>query len=303
MSIFSKKKPTPPSSTGHSWVELRAFKGDELVFSDSYGFTPGGMSHPDSFHGDSGEDVLYRDYEISKDKFLNVIATAESIAKEDPKYDLKGMNCTKFARALVLAAGLKFMGNRVVPGAKFGPGKAFTPNRLFSAMSSRHKKGKKDTYKLESPRKDLSLQTAAPRRLPVMLYVTPDEESPHKYAHTDVSQIVKHRPYDMDPLWSEVVVKGDEEEGDLTYFALTSELKAFLTQGDSSTTNVVSTIPFDPAAVRAYVESEEWDMLEQQIGPTPQQFKNLTLEQVTYLAQLWEMSVATLQNIIARAPA
>lgn len=298
----SKKKREdlePPTSTGHSWVELRAYKGDQMVFSDSYGFYRSGVSHPDSFHGDSGEDVLYRDYEISKDKFLNVIATAEKIAKENPKYDLKGMNCTKFARTLVLAAGLKFMGSRVVPGAKFGPGKAFTPNRLFSAMSRRYKKGK--AYKLESPRKDLSSQQA-PEREPVTLYMMPDGESPVQFPLRDPSQIVRHRVDEMSPGYSQVILMG-EEGVEETWYARTADLKRFLSGGEEPVVDIASTLPFNISAVRAYVESEEWEMLDQQVGVSVQDFKNLTPEQVTYIAEQWGMSVNKLQEIIARAPA
>lgn len=228
-SIFGGKKPQAPKSTGHSWVELRAYDdADSLVFSDSYGFQPGGVMHPETgFHGSAGEDKLYRDYKISKDKFVKVIGTADAIVKEDPEYDLKGMNCTKFARTLVQAAGLSFMGNRVVPGAKIGPGKAFTPNRLFSAMKGRKKQGK--TYSLTHDRKDSTY--VEPPKAPkpkVTMYFQPFEDSMMKYDHENASEIKSHRPSPMDEGWSEVILMG--EEGEETWYALTDTLNAFLSQ-------------------------------------------------------------------------
>jgi hypothetical protein len=223
--LFGGKAPKAPDSTGHSWVELRAFSDDDaLVYSDSYGFHKGGVEHPDSnFHGQSGEDVLYRDYDISKEQFINVIGTAEAIAKEKPKYKVKGMNCTKFARTLVHAAGLSFMGQRVVPGAKTGPGKAFTPNRLYSAMKSKKHK----TYALDADRKD-STYTAPPTPK-VTLYMQPFDDTPTRFPLSNKSDIKSYQLDKEDPGWTKVILSNDTDF-DETWYAKTDEFQQFLSQ-------------------------------------------------------------------------
>jgi len=224
--VFGGHKPKAPKSTGHSWVELRAFDSEgNTVFVDSYGFQPSGIAHPETgFHGTSGEDNLYRDYPVSRDKFINVIATAEAIVKENPKYDLKGMNCTKFAKVLVNAAGLKFMGARVSPGARIGPGKAFTPNRLYSAMSSKKKSGK--TYKRTVDRGDTPARKIVPKNI-LTVYMSPYEGMENnEMPLEDPTKIKNHRPSQTDQGWSEFLVEQDGVE--VPMYAHTDDLTKFL---------------------------------------------------------------------------
>lgn len=139
-----------PSGTGHSWVELRAYNEGKLTFGDSYGFTPSGFSHPDFHAGLFGEDVIYKDYPISRENMLNVVKKAKKIQEADPEYSLSGYNCTRFARDMVRAAGLKFVGRRVIPGMPVGifGSNSFTPSRLFKALEKEKDQGSNGSYEL-----------------------------------------------------------------------------------------------------------------------------------------------------------
>lgn len=148
-------KDLAPHDTGHAWIEMTRFQAGDITDYRSYGFYPGGrVVSPDSFATilpDSSPDNLYQDFILSDTQYNDAVTKAENMkeqaSKGGIKYNLYGMNCTAFAREIVRAAGQKFPGMRFSPGAKIGPGSAFTPNRLYNALKRRQKRGKAFDYR------------------------------------------------------------------------------------------------------------------------------------------------------------
>ncbi|MCC6453438.1 MAG: DUF4157 domain-containing protein [Caldilineaceae bacterium] len=80
---------------------------------------------------------------------------------------------------------------------------------------------------------------------------------------TNKSDIISYAPYDMEPGWSKVLFKGDEDDGALTYFGKTDEIKDFLgvvapiededstseSGSESSSLSISGSSPVDKSAV------------------------------------------------------
>jgi hypothetical protein len=134
-----------PTDTGHAWVELSEYTEGTLNDFHSYGFVPDGggtVLTPDISEGKVKTGNRYQRFELSAAQYNKALSKAQDIYKEQPAYKTTGLNCTSFARMIVQAAGQEFVGMRVAPGVKSGPGAAFTPNRLFNAFKRLQKRGK-----------------------------------------------------------------------------------------------------------------------------------------------------------------
>ena len=150
------KKKTPKDADdnptmGHTYVILQATSGKRPKALYSFGYFPLalGVVNPDSHVRLSQEQRRSVNYIVTKGQWdaalTEVFDWRWAHVTKAEKYALMGRNCTAFARAVVKAAGNKFLGDTILTLTSAGVGKAYTPNRTFQALGKKKRHEQWDT--------------------------------------------------------------------------------------------------------------------------------------------------------------
>jgi hypothetical protein len=150
------KRKTPKDSDdnptmGHTYVILQALSGKTAKALYSFGYFPLalGVVNPDRHVRLSQEQRRSLNYLVTKAQWDSALDEVfkwrwDHVTKA-VAYNLMGRNCTEFARAVVKAAGGKFLGDTIMTLTTAGVGRAYTPNRTFQALGAKNRHQQWDT--------------------------------------------------------------------------------------------------------------------------------------------------------------
>ncbi len=136
---------------GHTYVVLQALNGKQPLALYSFGYFPlaQGVVNPDSHIRLAQEQRRSVSYIVTKNQWdaalTEVFEWRWAHVTKAAAYNLMGRNCTAFARAVVKAAGNKFLGDTILTLTSAGVGKAYTPNRTFQALGKKKRHQQWDT--------------------------------------------------------------------------------------------------------------------------------------------------------------
>jgi hypothetical protein len=141
-----RKTPTDAEDNptmGHTYVLLLAMQGNQPLALYSFGYFPRGIgvANPDCHVRLANEQRRSVDYIITKAEWDAALDEVFQWHWDDitgaAQYVLFGRNCTVFARAVIKAAGHKFLGEAIPALSSAGLGKAYTPNKTFKALGKK----------------------------------------------------------------------------------------------------------------------------------------------------------------------
>jgi hypothetical protein len=136
---------------GHTYVLLQALQGDQPQALYSFGYfpSPKGVTNPDCHVRLANEQRRSVDYITTKAEWDAALDEVFRWHWDDitgaAQYLLFGRNCTAFARAVIKAAGHKFLGEAIPALSSAGLGKAYTPNKTFKALGKKGRHVEWDT--------------------------------------------------------------------------------------------------------------------------------------------------------------
>jgi hypothetical protein len=146
--INRAKRTTPKDSDsnptmGHTYIVMHARRRGSTVALYTFGYFPlaDGVMNPDSHLRLRQEQRRSVDYLVDGTGWRAAMETIVDWrfghVSGAQTYALMGHNCTAFARDVIRSAGKKFLGDSIPTLGSQGLGKAWTPNRTFSALKSK----------------------------------------------------------------------------------------------------------------------------------------------------------------------